>query len=413
MNVVQDKTLMFMKKDNITSILLCLFLVPLLYSTPINHVVSAATDYQLTIYTYQSLLNEPVPYDLIGAFSNYSGIPKEEIQLLRLDDSNTILSRAILEKDNPTADVLIGLDNILIFKAINESILEPYHSPVLSNISSSLIENLDPNHYLLPYDYGVIALWVDTHRLNISTVPELDSLTLEDILDLDLDKKMVVENPIFSSPGLGFLLWTIAVLGDSSLDISGLLESDWRDWWEEANKDLRIASSWSEAFDIWYSEEADRPIMISYGTSPAYSACLYDDYSAVAYLTHENSSDNSWLQIEGLGLVNGAPNEENAKMFIDWFLSKELQDQIATHNWMYPANKYAEVPECFANSAINPDTVDILNNLIPLETLENNLDFWLDEWEEIFAGEIPFPGLVITFSALFVTAFIYLRKKKQ
>ncbi|MHA1353345.1 MAG: thiamine ABC transporter substrate-binding protein, partial [Candidatus Heimdallarchaeaceae archaeon] len=299
-------------------------------------------------------------------------------------------TQASLEKENPVADVLIGIDNVLIHTAKDEGILQSYESPTLVNISSELVQNLDPEKYVLPYDYGIIALWYDRSRINTTSTPALEDLTLEGIIENDLDKKLVVEDPTLSSPGLGFLLWTIAVYGDPEINLNGLLGQDWREWWRKASDDLRITPSWGAAFDIYYSESEDRPIMISYGTSPAYDVCHPQwgvgtgvEQPSKAIVTHEQGKNNAWLQIEGIGLVNNAPHEENAKKFIDWFLSTELQDQIPLNQWMYPANKNANVPECFLNVAINPDDVDILNDIISPTVMHDNLDTWKTDWETV------------------------------
>jgi len=373
----------------------------------------AKADVALTIYTYESLLADP-GYDFVGNFSAYAGVDRNSIKLVLLPDANSIVSKAALEKDNPEADVLIGIDNVLIHKAKEEEILEPYESPELANISTDLITNLDSQYYVLPYDYGIISLWYDSHRINESTLPQINSLTLDQLLSLGMTKKLVVEDPTLSSTGLGFLLWTIAVYGDPKINFDGLLCKDWHDWWRQAAPDLRIAPSWGAAFDIWYETSENRPIMISYGTSPAYGACLYNDTSAKAVLTHEKNKANAWLQIEGIGLVKNAHHKELAKKFIDWFLSKDLQDHIACNNWMYPANIYAEVPPCFAKAAIDPSTVNILNNILTPEMIKANLDQWLDDWESAIATEkASFVNIMIVSLALFTVGAMTILLKKN
>jgi thiamine transport system substrate-binding protein len=374
---------------------------------------NAQEDAELTIYTYESLLADP-GYDFVEGYANYSGINKENINLVTFDDANSIVTQAALEKENPSADVLIGLDNVLIHTAKTEKILEPYESPGLENISSSLISNLDPQNYIVPYDYGIIALYYDSTRINESNTPGLTELTLDSLLEKDIDKKLIVEDPTLSSPGLGFLLWTIAVYGDPQLEIDGLLKEDWRDWWLEAKSDLRIATSWGAAFTEWYDPKQNRPIMVSYGSSPAYNAVLYNDTTTGALLTHENGQNNAWLQIEGLGLVKNAPNPETAKDFIDWFLSTDLQDHIATNNWMYPANTEAKIHPKFQANAINPDEVDLLNEILTPSTLHNNLEKWKEDWENIMSeGRIagyPLMSISMVLLGIFV---IFLQNQRN
>ncbi|MHA1419452.1 MAG: thiamine ABC transporter substrate-binding protein [Candidatus Heimdallarchaeaceae archaeon] len=401
------------------SFFILLFIV--LFSSSIFGSTSAieveVDNYELTIYSYESLLADP-GYDFVESYSNYSGIPEENIRLVLVEDTNTIVTQAVLEKNNPIADVLIGIDNVLIHIAKREDILVPYSSPSLDNISEELVDNLDPNHYLLPYDYGIIALWYDISRINSSILQEINNLTLEDIISLELDKNLVVEDPTLSSPGLGFLLWTIAVYGDPSIGFDGLLGQDWRDWWNKASDNLRITSSWGAAFDVFSAEEENRPIMVSYGTSPTYDVCHplwgvgteVDPPSAV-FLSHENGLDNAWLQIEGIGLVKGAPNEANAKDFIDWFLSEELQANIPLNNWMYPANNQTEIDSCFLENAINPDSVDILNYLIPPNMLSENLDYWKSEWELEIVSFSSIIAVILTISFCAIS-YVFTRRRK-
>ena len=403
-----------MKKNIKLSIVMFMLLLPLgMKPQGITH---AQGDYSLVIYTYESLLADP-GYDYISGFSNFSGIPEEEIQVILLDDANSVITQAALEKDNPVADVLIGIDNVLIHSAKEEEILQQYNSPALVNISQSIIDNLDPEKYVLPYDMGVIALWYSIPRMNSTTNPELINLELQDIIDYDLDKKLVVENPNFSSPGLGFLLWTIAVYGDPEIEFNGLLGEDWRSWWKATKKDLRIAASWGDAFSIYYTEEENRPMMVSYGTSPAYDVChpLYgvgegNPPPSAALLSHEQGLDNAWLQIEGIGLVNNSPHPDNGKLFIDWFLSEELQNNIPLNNWMYPVHNNATISSCFLDNSINPNDVDILNQLISPTMIKNNLERWKSEWKTEVAPFTNFTGL---FLAILTASLAYALIKKQ
>ena len=394
------------------------FIVVLLFLLVINSQISVKsekvqTDNVLTIYTYDSLLADP-GYDFIGAFANHSGISKDDINLVLMSDANQIVTQAALEKDNPVADVLIGVDNVLIHSAKEENLLQKYDSPELVNISSDLIDNLDSEKFVLPYDFGIISFYYDMNRINSTTNPEITNITLEEIIEYDLDKKLIVQDPTLSSTGLGFLLWTIAVYGDPEIGFSGMLDQDWRNWWNVTKDDLRIAPSWGAAFSEWYEGEENRPIMVSYGTSPAYSACLYDDTSQGAFLSHENGTQNGWLQIEGIGLVNNAPHEELAKDFIDWFLSKDLQDNIAENNWMYPANEYAEVSSTFNESAINPDDVNILNSLISSETIETNLEKWQEDWETLMSSGLKIDGYISIFIILAsIGSIAYIQKKSR
>jgi thiamine transport system substrate-binding protein len=371
---------------------------------------------QLVIYTYESLLADPF-YDFVGNFSVYSGISKNQISVNRFDDANEIVSRLLVEQADPQADVVIGIDNALIhFIEDKSSVLQQYSPSNISHIDQNLIRNLDPEKYLIPYDYGLISFYYQNQVINTSTHPILENLTLDKLLQSDLLEKLIVENPQFSSTGLGFLLWTISVYGDPSIGFEGLLGLDWRNWWKTVNNSITITDSWGAAFEVFFDPEENKPIMVSYGTSPSYSYCLFDNYNSTsALLSYEANQRNGWLQIEGIGLVKKAPNEENAKKFIDWFISPQLQSNIPTHQWMYPSNTQATLPQCFEESAINPSDVNHLNDLIPPQMLKNNLDTWLDAWEQaIVAPSIPsFEVIPTSIGILLFGTVVAIRRKKQ
>lgn len=369
---------------------------------------------QLVVYTYDSLLFDPF-YDIEGNFSLFSNIPKNDIQIVRLSDANEIVTRLLAEKDQPQADVVIGIDNALIHLIEDKSeVLESYSPPNISQIDSNLIQNLDPDKYLIPYDYGIISLYYQNQIINSSTHPELNNLTLDTLLESEILSMLIVENPKFSSPGLGFLLWTIAVYGDPEINFDGLLAENWRDWWRGAGEKVTITKSWGDAYDIFSETSEGKPIMVSYGTSPAYGCCLLHDNSTSAVVTYENNKANAWLQIEGLGLVKNAPHKENAKKFIDWFLSPELQTELPEHQWMYPANTKANLSACFNESTIRPDEVNRLNDLISPTLLREHLTQWQDEWEQAIVQQtIPGFDMQLTLLGLMIGVLIVqLRKRK-
>jgi thiamine transport system substrate-binding protein len=325
------------------------------------------------------------------------------------------VTRLFAEQSQPQADVVIGIDNALIHLIENKSqYLEKYTPPNIDQLDPNLIANLDPEKYLLPYDYGIIALYYWNTIINSFSHPEIADLTLDSLLNSDLLSMLIVENPKFSSPGLGFLLWTIAVYGDPLVDFDGLLKQDWRHWWQAANDSLLITKSWGDAFGIFFTPEEERPLMVSYGTSPAYGYCQWGDDTTSALVTHENGTANAWLQIEGIGLVKNSPHQANGKAFIDWFLGVDLQSELPEHQWMYPANTKANLSTCFKESTIAPASVNRLNDLIPPTMLKQHLTYWQDEWEKATVRVSPgFDAFVTTFVVVFIAIPIIVRRKRK
>lgn len=328
---------------------------------------------ELTIYTYDSLLADP-GYAFDRAFEVHAGLANGSVNVEYLSDAGAILSRAVAEKANPVADVLIGIDNVLIHEARAQAILEAYEPADANLIVDGLVEGLADDYLLTPYDYGVIALWY----LNQEFQGDIDptNFDIESLLVDEFQSQLIVEDPRLSSPGLGFLLSTIALYGE---DGDGLVDGTWQEFWRELSPKTAMNSSWGDAITRLYAEE-ERSMMVSYASSPAYGNCLWSDNTTTAVLPTVDGQQYGWQQIEGIGLVNDAPHEELAKSFIDWFISEELQSQIHLNQWIYPAREGIPTPDCY-DTSIDPSTIVPLNELLPESLIEENLDLWLTNWE--------------------------------
>ncbi len=144
-----------------------------------------------------------------------------------------------------------------------------------------------------------------------------------------------------------------------------------------------VASGWSEAFTRVFYEETDDHLMVSYGSDLAYNAFFGYESNANVSLIYEQDVAYSWFQVEGLGLIDGAQNENTAKQFIDWFLDDTVQSYIDTTNWMFPANQEVALDPVFESYAVHPGSITLVNELFTQQEVEENLTKWLLEWQTI------------------------------
>ncbi|MDC7242265.1 MAG: thiamine ABC transporter substrate binding subunit [Spirochaetales bacterium] len=305
----------------------------------------------LNIYCYDAFSSEWGPGPALAeVFTEQTGI---EINFAAPGDAVTVLSKTIMEKDNPQGDILIGPDNNLLARTLAEDILESYSPAALDEIAPELI--FDDSHHLLPFDWGYFAVCYD------ADVMDNPPASLEDLTKPEYAKSLVVMDPRTSSPGFGFLLWTVAVYGDDYLDY----------WKRLAPSILTITESWSNGYGLFTSGEA--PMVLSYSTSPIYHKMWedIDRYRALPF------AEGNYLQVEGVGLIKGAANPEEAKMFIDFMLSEEGQMIIATTNIMMPVLDIDGLPEAFEMGFISENPL-----LLDIETVEAGEGDWVQSWVE-------------------------------
>ncbi|RMG31777.1 MAG: thiamine ABC transporter substrate-binding protein [Methanobacteriota archaeon] len=386
-------------------VLFAIFLIGQGIGVPIHTVAQSE---KLTIYTYDSLLADP-GFDIEGNFSAFAGIPRENIEIVRFEDAGSILTRAVAEKDSPVADVLIGLDNVLIHQARTEDILEPYKPNGAEGLRDGLVDDLAPDYLMTPYDYGVFAIWYDETRFEGFQ----GDFSLEALRNPEVAKQLVVENPQVSSVGLGFLLWSIAEYGDKVLGDDG---SAWKDFWADlAKNDARLTPSWGDALDLFFDSSANRSMMVSYTTSPAYGECNFGGDTTNAIITETQDGYEGWFQIEGIGLVKNSDNKDLAKKFIDWFISEDVQKEIYVHQYMYPALDSVKTPECYVNSTIDKDQITPLNSKIPASVINETLDQWLADWEQTWAGtDVAFVDgfpFYLAISGIMIISLVVKRRK--
>jgi thiamine transport system substrate-binding protein len=340
-----NKTNHKLKKHCITIIATVLLLLAA------SGVTLQAKDADLAIYAYDSFVSEWGPAGkVIPLFEKLHGV---KVNIISVGDAGQVLNRAILEKNKPRADIVLGIDNNLLAKAIDAGVLIPYRSPNISRIPVELL--FDPTFHVTPFDHGHFAIVYDSKRL--ANPPK----SLADLLKPEYKDSIILQDPRTSSPGLGFLLWTVAVYGD-----------DYTDYWHRLQPNiLTISEGWDTAYGLFTSGEA--PMVLSYTTSPAYHV----EYEQSTRYRAAVFNEGNYLQVEGMGIVKGTKNLALAKKFIDFIITEEFQREIPLTNWMFPVNPDVKLPDSF-DYAPKPEQSLSLSS----EQIRRNQDRWIEGWLE-------------------------------
>lgn len=292
---------------------------------------NSARHKEVVVYTYDSFSGEwgPGP-EIARLFKEKTGL---DVVYTDCGDGGQILSKALMEKDSPQADVLVGIDNNLADRARQAGILESYRPGSASGIIPEGFEDaLGGDWFLTPYDYSHFAMIYDTE----SDVPAPESL--EDLTKEVYRKKIILMDPRTSTPGLGFVAWTVAVFGDG-----------YRDFWKRLKPSvLTMSPGWSAGYGLFTEGEA--PLVISYTTSPAYHV-EYGEGDRFKALVFE---EGHVRQVEGAGILKNAQNRRGAEKFIDFLISAEAQSVIPLTQWMFPVNGAVTMPESYSIAAPLP-----------------------------------------------------------
>jgi len=295
-----------------------------------------------------------------------------QVQFTAGGDAGETLNKAILARGNPFADVLFGVDNTFMGRALTADILEPWDSPLLQQIPVQL--QLDPSHRLLPVDFGDVCLNYDKAwfaRTGVAVPRSLEDLALPAYRGL-----LVVENPATSSPGLAFLLATIARFGEKGA-------RTWESYWVDLRRnDALVVNGWSEAYYDEFSAagRGKRPIVVSYATSPAAEVFFASEPRPPQPPTGTIAAPGgSFRQVEFAGVLKGARERDLARRFIDFMLSRPFQEDIPLQMFVYPANRTAALPELFTLFA--PVADESLS--IEAAVIDARRDEWIARWTKL------------------------------
>ena len=294
-----------------------------------------------------------------GAFEKFTEDTGITVNILTTADTGTMVSQAVLTSGNPIGDVMFGVDNTFLCRALLNNVFTPYKPSTWDELEVSL--KLDPFARVAPVDFGDICLnyWIDESINQPSSI--------KDLTEREYAGSFVTQNPETSAPGMGFLLASIAVFG----------EDGWEQYWRDLREnDITVRSGWTEAYyEDFYSRERD--IVTSYSTSPIAEYIFADP--PVTQPPTGVIGDSCFRSIEFVGILRGTDSPVASAMLIDFLTSTYFQELIPETNFVLPANRNADLPEVF-NQFLQTDVETVI---LEPDLIEEKRNVWTEKWTQI------------------------------
>ncbi|MEZ5186802.1 MAG: thiamine ABC transporter substrate-binding protein [Candidatus Nanopelagicales bacterium] len=306
---------------------------------------------EVVVVTHDSFAVSP---EVLEQFTAETG---QDVKIVQNGDAGQVVNSAILSAGVPQGDVLFGVDNTFLSRATRAGVFADYQAP------GTPADLAQPG--VTPIDTGAVCLNYDREYFADTTPPRnLADLTKPAYRDLT-----VVENPATSSPGLAFLMATVAT------------QPDWQGYWRDLKANgVKVVDGWDNAYYQQFSGgsgEGNRPIVVSYSTSPAAEVMFAADPDAPPPTAYVDAQ--CFEQVEYAGVLDGARNIDGAKRFVDFMVSKTFQDDIGGQMFVYPVVKDASVPKAFRKYAPYPKSPVVLRP----EQIDAGRDEWIDQWSAI------------------------------
>jgi thiamine transport system substrate-binding protein len=308
-----------------------------------------------------------MPKPLVRAFEKDTGL---DLVVVPSGDAGQLTNKLVLTKDAPIADVVYGLDNTFASRALDAGVLvdDVVTDPPASAADYELPG--DARRALAPVDWGDVCVNVDDAWFRKDGRPE--PRTLEDLTEPAYKDLFSTPSAATSSPGFAFLLSTIAEYGDG--------EDGWQDYWKRllANG-ARIAGSWTDAYegDFTASGQGDRPIVLSYNSSPPFTVPEGADRPTTSALL-----ETCFRQVEYAAVLDGAKNPDGARQVVAWLQSRPVQEALPDNMYVFPVDDQAELPPLWARFAKPaPEPHAVAPDMVTADR-----DTWIREWTDLTSG---------------------------
>ena len=324
---------------------------------PGDGTASGAASKKVVLVTHESFA---LPEDLQQKFEQETGYT---IVTRASGDAGALTNKLVLTQDKPLGDAAFGVDNTFASRALDEGVFTPYAAKLPEGADQFLLEG-DDDQRLTPVDNASVCVNIDdTWFARHHVAPPA---TLDDLAKPAYRNLFVTPGAATSSPGMAFLLTTVAAYGAA-----------WPDYWERLMRNgTLLTEGWSDAYQVDFTQgggKGDRPIVLSYDSSPAFT--IADDGTS----TTSALLDTCFRQVEYAGVLDGAENPDGAKALVDFLLTPDVQAALPESMYVFPVDSTVELPADwakFAKQPTDPFAVD------PADIAEHR-DLWLRTWSDV------------------------------
>ncbi len=306
-----------------------------------------------------------VSKNVLAEFTKETGY---KVKLVQPGDAGVMVNEAILRKDSPVADALFGVDNTFLTRALDAGIFDSYTAKGLAGVPTAW--QVDPQHRVTPIDHSDVCVDYDKGWFGHDGRPAAPA-SIDDLTSAPYKNLTVVEDASTSSPGLAFLLATIAAHPGNG----------WKDYWKALKRNgVRVDDDWTQAYENDFTAgggSGDRPVVVSYGSDPA--------ADVIGSAPHRSTPDvgviasSCFAQTEFAGVLHGAHNVAGAQALVDFLLTKRFQDDMPLQMYVDPVVRGATLPAEFTKWAVDPAHP---YSIAPAAISANRTE-WIKEWTAI------------------------------
>ncbi len=273
----------------------------------------------LTVYTALPESELPAYFD---AFTKTTGIKVQHVRL----SAGEVLARVVAEKENPQASIWFGGSADNFIAATKEGVLEKYTPKNYDKIPDKY---KDVEGYWVPFYVGAIGFATNTEWLEKNNFEPPNKW--KDLLKPEYRGYISMAHPGTSGTSYTILASLVQLWGEeAAFDYLKMLHSSIMNYTKSGAAPCQQVGLGEAKVGIAFSHDILKPKNEGYP------------------ITLTFPEEGTGYEIGAMAIIKGCPEEEleNAKIFIDWAISKDAQDLFKTSgSCRLPINIEAEIPE--------------------------------------------------------------------
>jgi len=310
---------------------------------------------EVIVYTsVDQIFSEPILKD----FEKETGIKIKTVFDTEETKSTGVLNRLIAEKDNPQCDVFWSGDPIRTIVLKNKGITTAYKLEIAKDINSVF---KDKDNEWTGFSARARVLIYNKDSMNKEDIPK----SIFDLTKPEYKGRFAIANPLFGTTTFHFAA-IFTALGDEKAKqfLADLKQNN-----------VLIATSNGDVKKRVVSGEIACGLT---DTDDANEAINEGANVGIVFLDQE-SGFGSLIMPNAVCMIKNSPNKENAKVLIDYLLSKETEAKLAKSCAQMPLHKGVEIPENIPSlDNIIPMRIDYNKTSVKLEEIQDYLKNWVE-----------------------------------
>ncbi len=279
------------------------------------------TKKSITLYTHRHYDSDKIIFE---NFENQTGI---KINVVKAN-ADELIQKMESEGNQSPADLLLTVDAGRLVRAKSKDLLQPVNSSILENTIPKHLRDKENNWFGLTKRARVIVY--DKNKVDVN-----DLSNYENLIDENWKQRILIR----SSSNIYNQSLMASIIANNG-------EEKAKEWAAGMVNNLARSPKGNDRDQVKsiLAGDGDIAIINTYYLGKLINSKDQNEVdagNAVSVFFPNQENRGTHINVSGIGVAKYAPNKDNAIKFIEFLVSKEIQETFANANYEYPVNPKA------------------------------------------------------------------------